>query len=53
MAAEVDAFVSGSGYGLAGIEPGFAEPVSGRLLQMDGIYVRSELLAQLPGGVPT
>jgi FkbM family methyltransferase len=53
MADEVDAFVSGSGYRLAGIEPGFADPLSGRLLQMDGIYVRSDLLAQLPGGAPT
>jgi FkbM family methyltransferase len=53
MASEVDAFVSGSGYRLAGIEPGFAEPVSGRLLQMDGIYVRSDLLADLPGGDST
>lgn len=52
MADEVNAFVIGSGYGLAGIEPGFAEPVSGRLLQMDAIYVRSDLLAQLPGGAP-
>lgn len=50
MADEVDAFVSGLGYRLAGIEPGFADPVSGRLLQMDGIYIRSDLLAQLPGG---
>lgn len=53
MADEVDAFVTGSGYGLAGIEPGFTEPISGRLLQMDAIYVRSDLLAELPGGAPT
>lgn len=53
MADEVDAFVSESGYRLAGIEPGFTEPVSGRLLQMDGIYVRSDLLAELPGGDAT
>ena len=52
MADEVDAFVRRSGYRLAGIEPGFAEPVSGRLLQMDGIYVRSDLLAKMPGGAP-
>ena len=52
MADEVNAFVSGSGYRLAGVEPGFADPVTGRLLQMDGIYVRSDILAQLPGGIP-
>ena len=52
MADEVDAFVRASGYRLAGIEPGFAERKSGRLLQMDGIYVRSDILAKLPGGAP-
>lgn len=50
MASEVDAFVTAAGYRLAGIEPGFTDPASGRLLQMDGIYVRSDLLADLPGG---
>ena len=50
LAHEVDAFVSKLGYRLAGVEPGLAEPDSGRLLQMDGIYVRSDALASLPGG---
>lgn len=43
-AVEVDAFVREAGYELAGIEPGFSDPVSGRLLQMDGIYVRAGVL---------
>jgi methyltransferase, FkbM family len=50
LAQEVDRFVSDAGYQLAGVEPGFADPVSGRLLQMDGIYVRSDVLGELPGG---
>jgi FkbM family methyltransferase len=52
LADEVDQFVRESGYRLGGIEPGFAEPASGRLLQMDGIYIRSDLLAAMPGGAP-
>lgn len=50
LADEMDRFVSAGGYQLAGMEPGFADPVSGRLLQMDGIYVRSDVLGELPGG---
>jgi FkbM family methyltransferase len=52
-ASEVDAFVTAAGYRLAGVEPGFTDPVSGRLLQMDGIYVRGDLLEVLPGGAST
>ena len=52
-AREVDAFVTDAGYRLAGIEPGFTDPSTGRLLQMDGIYVRTDLLAGLTGGAPT
>lgn len=43
-AVEVDAFVRQAGYQLAGIEPGFTDRTSGRLLQMDGIYVRAGVL---------
>lgn len=43
-AVEVDAFVREAGYQLAGIEPGFTDRNSGRLLQMDGIYVRAGVL---------
>lgn len=50
LASEVDRFVTGLGYTLAGIEPGFTDPESGRLFQMDGIYVRPDDLARLPGG---
>ena len=50
LADEMDRFVSAAGYQLAGLEPGFADPVSGRLLQTDGIYVRSDVLSELPGG---
>lgn len=46
-AMEVDTYVRAAGYELAGVEPGFADPVSGRLLQLDGIYVRSNLSANL------
>ena len=49
-AVEVDAFVRQAGYQLVGVEPGFADPVSGRLLQMDGIYVRAGVL-ELAGAV--
>lgn len=47
MFAEVDGYVTAAGYVLAGVEPGLADRASGRLLQMDGIYVRSDLLAGL------
>lgn len=52
MFAEVDDFVTALGYELAGVEPGLADQSSGRLLQLDGIYVHSDLLAGLPGGAP-
>jgi FkbM family methyltransferase len=41
---EVLAFVVRAGYRLAGITPGFTDPASGQLLQMDGIFVRRDLL---------
>ena len=52
-APEVDSIVTEAGYRLAGIEPGFTDPGTGRLLQMDGIYVRSDLLAGLAVGAST
>jgi FkbM family methyltransferase len=33
--------MSGSGYELASLIPGFTDPTSGRLLQADGVFVRS------------
>jgi hypothetical protein len=33
--------MSGAGYELASIVPGFTDPASGRLLQADGVFVRS------------
>jgi FkbM family methyltransferase len=38
--AELHAWLSERGYRLVGIEPGFGDPASGELLQMDGIYHR-------------
>jgi hypothetical protein len=29
------------GYELAGVEPGFGDPESGRMLQFDGVFLRS------------
>ena len=40
-----------AGFTLAGVEPGFADRVSGQLLQMDGLFVRSDLLP-VPLGEP-
>ena len=50
LAEEVQRFMAQAGYQLAGVEPGFADPVSGRLFQMDAIYVRSDQLGELRGG---
>ena len=38
---EMLAYLAGMGFTLASIEPGFGDPVSGRMLQMDGIFFRS------------
>jgi FkbM family methyltransferase len=38
---EMLAYLVGIGFTLASIEPGFVDPVSGRMLQMDGIFFRS------------
>jgi hypothetical protein len=32
------------GYGLVAIEPGFADPATGQLLQVDGIYHRPTIV---------
>jgi len=37
----------GRGYELVNVEPGFADPVTGRLLQMDGLFIRHGLLPAL------
>jgi FkbM family methyltransferase len=34
----------GAGYTLYGLEPGFADPRTGRMLQCDGLFVRSALI---------
>jgi hypothetical protein len=44
---DVDSFVTGAGFTLVGVEPGFTHRISGRLLQMDAIYARPELLSNL------
>jgi FkbM family methyltransferase len=33
--------LEGAGFELAGLEPGFEDPASGRMLQADGVFVRS------------
>jgi FkbM family methyltransferase len=38
---EMLGYLAGMGFTLASIEPGFGDPVSGRMLQMDGIFFRS------------
>ena len=38
---EMLGYLAGLGFTLASIEPGFSDPVSGRMLQMDGILFRS------------
>ena len=38
---EMLGYLAGMGFTLASIEPGFSDPVSGRMLQMDGIFFRS------------
>ena len=47
---EVDDFVTDAGFALVGVEPGFAHRASGRLLQVDGIYARADLLSDLERG---
>jgi FkbM family methyltransferase len=39
---EMLGYLAEMGFTLASIEPGFGDPVSGRMLQMDGIFFRSE-----------
>ena len=39
---EMLGYLAGIGFTLASIEPGFGDPESGRMLQMDGIFFRSE-----------
>jgi FkbM family methyltransferase len=41
---EVILYVRHQGFALAGVEAGFTDPASGQLLQMDGIFVREQLL---------
>jgi len=38
---EMLGYLAGIGFTLASIEPGFGDPESGRMLQMDGIFFRS------------
>ena len=38
---EMLGYLAGMGFTLASIEPGFGDPESGRMLQMDGIFFRS------------
>ena len=38
---EMLGYLAGMGFTLASIEPGFGDPVSGRMLQMDGIFFRA------------
>jgi FkbM family methyltransferase len=38
---EMLGYVAGLGFTLASIEPGFGDPVSGRMLQMDGVFFRT------------
>ena len=40
--------ISAHGYELMGVEPGFSDPVTGRLLQFDGLFFRPEMT-----GLPT
>jgi FkbM family methyltransferase len=40
MFADMHDFLSGKGYSLVSIEPGFSDPHTGRLLEIDGIYHR-------------
>jgi FkbM family methyltransferase len=37
---QMHALLAGKGYELVAVEPGFADPTTGRLLQLDGIYHR-------------
>jgi FkbM family methyltransferase len=39
---EMLTFLAGLGFTLVSVEPGFGDPVTGRMLQMDGIFFRSE-----------
>jgi hypothetical protein len=39
---EMLGYLDGMGFTLASIEPGFGDPVTGRMLQMDGIFFRAE-----------
>lgn len=38
---EMLGYLAGMGFTLASVEPGFGDPVSGRMLQMDGIFFRA------------
>lgn len=49
--AALQSFLEAAGFRLAGIEPGFADPRSGELLQVDGLFVR-ERQAVDPSSVP-
>lgn len=41
---ELVARLTGAGYVLYGLEPGFADPRTGRMLQCDGLFVRSVMI---------
>lgn len=41
---EVERFLAGAGYAIAGVKQGFSDPVTGQMLQFDGVFVRQDLL---------
>lgn len=41
---EVEEFLAGAGYALAGVKQGFSDPATGQMLQLDGIFVRQDLV---------
>lgn len=41
---EVEAFLVGAGYALAGLKQGFSDPSTGQMLQFDGVFIRQDLL---------
>lgn len=41
---EMEEFLAGAGYALAGVKQGFSDPRTGQMLQLDGVFVRRDLL---------
>jgi FkbM family methyltransferase len=50
---ELNERLESAGFGVYALDPGFADPRTGRMLQCDGLYVRSELMPGADDGTST